>query len=115
MELSDQWRNWASELNAVDPDVLVFPQRCFEFSCGNIVVEQHLADVGTTVWDSEVVMAHLIDELGGYLNGKCVIELGAGTGIAGLVAAKHGARVVLTELGHVVPATAVRLFLYDDC
>lgn len=105
----ERWRGWSSELTAVDPDVILYPERSFEFSFGPLLVQQSLADVGTTVWDAEVVMAHLVDELGAALRGSSVVELGAGTAIAGMVAHKLGATVVFTELPQVAPATMVRV------
>jgi predicted nicotinamide N-methyase len=37
------------------------------------------------------------------LKGKRVIELGAGTGVVGLAAGALGAKVVLTDLPHLLP------------
>lgn len=118
----DTWREWSSELTAVDPDVILYPERSFEFSFGSILVQQSLADVGTTVWDAEVIMAHLVDKLADTLRGRSVVELGAGTAIAGMVAHKLGAEVVFTELPQVVPATlvstvvlAVSVYMRQSC
>lgn len=45
-----------------------------------------MADVGSVVWDAEVVLAHYIDLVHGFrLRGRRVLELGAGTGLAGIV------------------------------
>jgi len=38
------------------------------------------------------------------LNGKCVLELGSGTGLGGIVAAAAGAaRVIVTDVSEVIP------------
>lgn len=47
---------------------------------------QDVADVGSVVWDAEVVLAHYLDLVyGSKLRGRRVLELGAGTGLAGIV------------------------------
>lgn len=84
-----------------------------------VVIEQDPGHVGGIVWDAEVVLAHHIADAFATssattshdctlphepkttkpLAGKRVIELGAGTGLAGLVCGLLGAdHVVLTEL-----------------
>ncbi|TYZ63586.1 hypothetical protein PybrP1_010880 [[Pythium] brassicae (nom. inval.)] len=57
---------------------------------------------GLTTWDGSVVLAkHLEHARAGELRGKRVLEVGAGTGLAGLSAALLGAReVVLTDLAY---------------
>ncbi|XP_035264421.1 protein N-lysine methyltransferase METTL21A isoform X2 [Anguilla anguilla] len=53
--------------------------------------------VAAVVWDAAVVLCMYM-ELGQIeLAGKTVIELGAGTGLAGIVAALLGARVTITD------------------
>ena len=55
---------------------------------------------GIVVWPSAIALAH---ELAGReLAGKRVLELGAGTGLPGIVAASLGARVVQTDRQQVV-------------
>jgi predicted nicotinamide N-methyase len=50
---------------------------------------------GIVLWPAAIALAH---ELGGRdLAGKRVLELGAGTGLPGIVAAARGARVVQTD------------------
>lgn len=49
---------------------------------------QDVADVGSVVWDAEVLLAHYLDQAyGSRLNGMRVLELGSGTGLAGIVSA----------------------------
>jgi len=54
------------------------------------------------MWDSGVVLAklleHAVDTLGMQLRGKKCIELGAGCGLTGCVAALLGANVILTDM-----------------
>eukprot|EP00193_Tetraselmis_chui_P005476 CAMPEP_0177755450 /NCGR_PEP_ID=MMETSP0491_2-20121128/2573_1 /TAXON_ID=63592 /ORGANISM="Tetraselmis chuii, Strain PLY429" /LENGTH=232 /DNA_ID=CAMNT_0019270949 /DNA_START=219 /DNA_END=913 /DNA_ORIENTATION=- len=54
---------------------------------------------GAVVWDCGVMLAaHLIETLGSEaLKGKRVLEIGSGTGIAGIAAAACGAQVTLTD------------------
>ncbi|KAI5655833.1 hypothetical protein M9H77_33020 [Catharanthus roseus] len=64
---------------------------------------------GAWIWDSAMVLSHWMSkqaELEYYdFNGKTVLELGAGTGLPGLTAAKLGAaRVILTDIEQLIPA-----------
>ena len=68
-------------------DATFLPERAFDFAnAGTIVVEQDAGHVGGCVWDAEVLLAHFIDGLGAELRGRTLLELGAGTGLASLVA-----------------------------
>lgn len=52
----------------------------------HLAAGQDVADVGSVVWDAEVLLAHYLDETyGPRLSGMRVLELGAGTGLAGIV------------------------------
>jgi len=51
---------------------------------------------GLLLWESAIVLADVLGERG-RLSGQSVLELGAGTGLAGLAAAALGARVVQTD------------------
>ncbi|KAJ3257863.1 hypothetical protein HDU77_002507 [Chytriomyces hyalinus] len=59
---------------------------------------------GTTVWEGGVALArHLAAESAKKkvdLKGKSCIDLGSGTGIVGIVCAKLGAEVLLTDIDH---------------
>ncbi|KAJ8358525.1 hypothetical protein SKAU_G00150500 [Synaphobranchus kaupii] len=57
--------------------------------------------VAAPVWDAALYLCRYFDQLD--LKGKRVIELGAGTGIVGILAARLGAEVTLTDLPHAVP------------
>uniref|UniRef100_A0A8C6UFC3 Protein N-lysine methyltransferase METTL21A n=1 Tax=Neogobius melanostomus TaxID=47308 RepID=A0A8C6UFC3_9GOBI len=62
-----------------------------------IVQDWKRLGVAAVVWDAAVVMSMYL-ELGRVeLKGKKVIELGAGTGLVGIVAALLGAKVTITD------------------
>ena len=83
------------ELSNYDSLLLFYPERAFEFTnAGKVLVKQSIADVGLTIWDAEVILAHYVDTLS--LRGKKVLEIGGGTCLAGVVCAKLGA-VVCTQ------------------
>lgn len=58
---------------------------------------------GGALWDASVVLAHHIHSLAHALRGARVVELGAGTGLPGLAAARLGAHVVLTDRARALP------------
>ncbi|XP_061824799.1 protein N-lysine methyltransferase METTL21D [Nerophis lumbriciformis] len=66
----------------------------------------HMGDVGCVVWDAAIVLAKYLEtklfhdpSLGVNLwAGRRVVELGAGTGVVGLMAATLGAHVSVTDL-----------------
>eukprot|EP00850_Spirogloea_muscicola_P017741 SM000155S01670 [mRNA] locus=s155:308468:309583:+ [translate_table: standard] len=62
------------------------------------------ARTGAWVWDCALVLAHWLAAWPpGSLAGKRVVELGAGTGLPGLVAAALGAEVVVTDRPALLP------------
>ncbi|KAJ8609116.1 hypothetical protein CTAYLR_006053 [Chrysophaeum taylorii] len=77
----------------------------FEYRCapsGKILrIDESYSSTGTRVWDTAVAMSRLFEKRG--VRGT-ILELGAGTGLLGMALSARGAdRVVLTELGAVVP------------
>ena len=52
---------------------------------------------GVMLWPASIALAHDVVERAGELSGKRVLELGAGTGVPGIVAASLGARVLSTD------------------
>lgn len=62
------------------------------------------AYTGSWAWSTSFVLGHWIGSCTGLsLKGKRAVELGAGTGIPGLVAAVMGADVVLTDIQALIP------------
>lgn len=68
---------------------------------GRLSIEQGAVGPGTTgaaVWNAGTALAGFLASNGDLLAGKSVIELGCGTGLCGIVAARQGAsRVLLTD------------------
>lgn len=52
---------------------------------------------GVTLWPAAIALAHEVAAHGTALRGARVLELGAGTGLPGIVAAAYGAHVVQTD------------------
>ncbi|KAH9496686.1 hypothetical protein Btru_009658 [Bulinus truncatus] len=79
--------------------------RNFELKSGEIITfdQSAVGDVGCVVWDAALVLCSYIDKVQEKFRGKSVLELGAGTGAAGLVASAIGAKVVITDLPEIVP------------
>lgn len=69
--------------------------------------------VGGMVWEPAIVLSRFLassdQPTGQYLAGKHVLELGSGTGTAGLAAATLGATVTLTDLPKVLPLAAMNI------
>lgn len=62
-----------------------------------------VASTGFMVWDASYVVIDLLrGKLGERVRGKRVLELGCGTGLAGLCCAAAGAHVLMTDLPSVV-------------
>ncbi|GIX68555.1 protein-lysine methyltransferase METTL21D [Caerostris darwini] len=68
-------------------------------------VQYSLGDVSSVVWDAGIVLGKYLDfqSKNKVLSGKIVIDIGSGTGVAGLFAAALGAEVILTDLSSVIP------------
>ncbi|KAK6167978.1 hypothetical protein SNE40_021892 [Patella caerulea] len=66
-----------------------------------------IGDVGCVVWDAALVLCKYLESgdfgCGAKLKGKTVLELGAGTGVVGLVAGSLGAHVTITDLPEFLP------------
>ncbi|XP_060576625.1 protein N-lysine methyltransferase METTL21D-like [Ruditapes philippinarum] len=66
-----------------------------------------VGDVGCVVWDAAIVLAKYLESedfhKGTDLVDKNVVEIGAGTGVVGLMAASYGAKVSITDLDQFVP------------
>eukprot|EP00118_Oscarella_pearsei_P001154 m.311870 g.311870 ORF g.311870 m.311870 type:complete len:224 (+) comp167494_c0_seq1:2-673(+) len=82
--------------------------REYETPAGTLSLHQvGIGDTGCVVWDAALVLSGCVKELGrrkpGFWQNKCVIELGAGTGAVGLVAATCGASCILTDLTQFIP------------
>ena len=62
-------------------------------------------ELGNTVWDGSIALSKQLERIYGQsaLQGKSLVELGAGCGLVGLVASVLGAKVVLTDLENMVP------------
>ena len=52
---------------------------------------------GLMLWESAIALAHELTERASSITGKSVLELGAGLGLSGVVAASLGAHVVQTD------------------
>ncbi|XP_030633685.1 EEF1A lysine methyltransferase 3-like [Chanos chanos] len=59
--------------------------------------------VAAPVWDAALHLCRFFEENSVDLKGKRVIELGAGTGIVGILAARLGADVTITDLPLAIP------------
>eukprot|EP01026_Neomeris_dumetosa_P000885 TRINITY_DN102066_c0_g1_i2.p1 TRINITY_DN102066_c0_g1~~TRINITY_DN102066_c0_g1_i2.p1 ORF type:complete len:251 (-),score=31.76 TRINITY_DN102066_c0_g1_i2:121-873(-) len=100
-----EWERWNTHWSTeVEVDVMNFKFRLKQDPNSN-----HL---GTTVWDSSIVLAKYLEKCAlsnngdvnlRKLRGKNVVELGSGMGLGGLVCALRGANVQLTDQKEVLP------------
>ncbi len=58
---------------------------------------RELLPYGVALWPSAIALAHEVAARGDEFRGRRVLEIGAGTGLPGIVAATLGARVVQTD------------------
>ena len=74
-------------------------ERTFEFAGKTLTVFQNWNDVGVAavIWDAAIVLGRYLEKTATRLQGKKVIELGAGTGFAGIVASLLGGDVTITD------------------
>jgi len=70
--------------------------------------EAHTVQTAKRVWDCAVVLAKFLEHRNdlepAFLQGRTVVELGAGTGIAGIAAGYLGGEVTITDVAAVVGA-----------
>ncbi|KAE8580171.1 hypothetical protein XENTR_v10024339 [Xenopus tropicalis] len=71
----------------------------FKFVNHNIEIKQDWKQLGVAavVWDAALVLCMYLESEGIHLQNSSVIELGAGTGLVGIVAALLGAQVTITD------------------
>ncbi|XP_028294471.1 protein N-lysine methyltransferase METTL21D [Gouania willdenowi] len=77
----------------------------------------YMGDVGCVVWDAAIVLAKYLETEQFYepssavneWSGRTVVELGAGTGAVGLMAATLGAEVIVTDLEDLQPLLRVNI------
>ncbi|XP_060067340.1 protein N-lysine methyltransferase METTL21A-like [Ylistrum balloti] len=74
--------------------------RTFSFAGKELVIKQEWKTLGiaAVVWDAAIVLCEYLEKNVELVNGKKVIELGAGSGIVGIVAALLGGKVTITDL-----------------
>lgn len=106
-------------------------RRTFTFGNQTIEIQQDWANAGVAgvVWDAAIVLAtflQTINDQGAYglskiglagdtLKGKKVIELGAGTGLVGIVSSFLGADVVITDTSEALNFTLENVNKNIDC
>ena len=74
------------------------------------LIASHHSLWGEHLWNASIVLADIYDEPEFVLEGKHVMELGAGAGLPGLICALNGAaRVVITDYGTEVDASLVEV------
>ncbi|XP_072042396.1 protein N-lysine methyltransferase METTL21D-like [Amphiura filiformis] len=83
------------------------------------IKQSYIGDVGCVVWDAALVLSKYIESKGfsdrfGEIKGKKVVELGAGTGAVGLVAATKGALVKITDLADFIPLMQMNIDCNQD-
>lgn len=69
----------------------------------SLVVGESASGICGRVWDSALVLGRWLCRAQAELSGVRALELGAGSGLAGIVAASLGARVLLTDLEEALP------------
>lgn len=74
-------------------------ERQFTFSGHTFIISQKWTEAGVSavVWNASVFLSEWMEQSGIDWHGKTVLELGAGTGLSGMVASALGAHVTLTD------------------
>lgn len=74
-------------------------ERTFTYCGREIIIKQDWSGIGVAavVWDAAEILAEYLESRPDIVKGKNVIELGAGTGLVGIVAALQGARITITD------------------
>lgn len=87
--------------NAMIPELRKFHEASatFQFANRDIVIRQDWKQLGVAavVWDAAVILCTFLELGAVQLQDRTVIELGAGTGLVGIVAAHLGADVTVTD------------------
>ncbi|XP_036276472.1 protein N-lysine methyltransferase METTL21A isoform X1 [Pipistrellus kuhlii] len=75
------------------------PLATFSFANHTVQIRQDWRQLGVAavVWDAAVVLATYLEMGAVELRGRSAVELGAGTGLVGIVAALLGAQVTITD------------------
>jgi predicted nicotinamide N-methyase len=74
-----------------------------------------LLPYGVTLWTAAIALAHDVAARGAQFGGAArVLELGSGTGMPGIVAASHGARVVQTDRNELAMSVCKRNIALND-
>ncbi|XP_006629367.1 EEF1A lysine methyltransferase 3 [Lepisosteus oculatus] len=81
-------------------------ERAYRFSGQELRICQEFSaslGVAAPVWEAALCLCRYFEEQQFDFAGRRVIELGSGTGIVGILAARLGAAVTLTDLPHALP------------
>ncbi|KAM4796046.1 elongation factor Ts, mitochondrial [Rhinophrynus dorsalis] len=85
----------------------------YEFCGRELRITQHYGanlGVAAPVWDAALYLCSYIEEQKLNFIGKKVIELGAGTGVVGILVSLLGGHVTLTDLPHALPQIKKNVF-----
>ena len=95
-------RHFPLEADALHVAGLRIAAPCAQPHDGRLPADQAHGDTGRTTWDGAVVLSKFLEHSrSSGVRGRHVVELGSGTGVAGLAAAALGARRVhLTDLAY---------------
>ncbi len=85
-----------SHVDAPGGPLTIFETADAERDLDDAIARGGPAPYGRVLWSSAPVVARVI--AGMPLAGKRVLEIGCGTGLVSLVAARHGARVIATDI-----------------